>query len=198
MTDSFDLEFCFKGDRNYIHGTDIFNKLTEKFVNNISKIDISFHSVAINNMTFFTQKPETDDVKVTFRCQNDGEKIKLFGIENGTTVDCRYEYPEEDVVKNSTMNISDETIILDFSTDYSFIEHIVAMNKSLLETLYTDVNGKWYFTRLQLHQNVHIDTSSSITLQLKSNFQFKLTKSSIIVDENEVGFIYFSLVAKES
>lgn len=197
MKKKFDLEFCFKANRKYVHGTDIFTKITEQY-NNAKNIDIAFHGIAINNMTFSTEKTEGKEVKVTFRCLHDEDKIKLFAIENDSNITCRYEYLEEEIVNNSTVAVSEESIDLNTPTEYSFIEHIVAMNKALLEKLYSDANGKWYFTRLQLKENISMSDISSLQLVLKSNFQFKLTKSSIIVDNVEVGFIYFSLIPKES
>jgi len=198
MTKSTDLEFCFKGNRKYVHGTDIFLKLIEEYNNNIEKIDIAFHGITVNNMTFFTEKPLNKDIKVAFRYVDGDMKIKYFGVENNHTITCQYDYDEEKIVNNTTIMRSGESITLDTQTEYSFIEHIVAMNKALLEELYSDIQGKWYFTRLQLKHNITMSTISSLRLHLKSNFQFKLTKSSIVVNNTEIGFIYFSLIPKES
>ncbi len=198
MQEKFDLDFCFKGNRDYIHGTDIFSKLIEYYDDDVKNIDIAFHGIAINNMSFSIDKPVSNEVKVTFRCLLNGDKVRIFGIENNTNVDCRYEYLEEKIVDNSIVSIPEESIVLNTSTEYSFIEHIVAMNKALVETLYDDVEGKWYFTRLQLDENISMADVSSLQLILKSNFQFKLTKSSIVVNDKEVGFIYFSLIPKEA
>lgn len=197
MTQKFNVEFCFKGSRTYVHGTDIFTKVSEHYSKDIQNIDIAFHGITLNNMTFMQEKPEKE-VKVTFRCLQNENKIKLFGVENDNNVTCRYEYLEEKIVDNSIVNISEESIVLHTPTEYSFIEHIVAMNKALVETLYGDVKGKWYFTRLQLKEFMSMSDISSLQLTLKSNFQFKLTKSAIIINDIEVGFIYFSLIPKES
>lgn len=196
MTKEFDLEFCFKGSRKYVHGTDIFTKILEQHSNSIENIDIAFHGITVNNMAFYTDKPK-DEVKVTFRCHNDSNKIKLFGIENNINITCQYEYIEEKIATNSSVDMSEKSIILNTPTEYSFIEHIVAMNKALVEKLYTDIDGKWYFTRLQLHNNINMSDITKLQLILKSNFQFKLTKSAILIDDNEVGFIYFSLIKKK-
>ena len=187
MKKEFDLDFCFKGSRKYVHGTDIYTKLIQYQDKDVSKIDILFHGIATNNMTFSPDKPSVDEVKV-----------KLFGIENNKIVNCRYEYIEEKVITNSTVDVTEETINLNKQTEFSFIEHIVAMNKALLEKLYSTIEGKWYFTRLQLNKTILMEDVSSLKITLKSNFQFKLTKSAIIVNNEEVGFIYFSLVNKES
>ncbi len=198
MKEKFDLDFCFKGSRTYVHGTDIFTMLTETFGKHIKKLDIAFHGITVNNMTFSATKPENKEVKVTFRCLDNDKKRILFGIENRSGIDCRYEYLEENIVKNSIVNIAKENIVLNTKTGYTFIEHVVAMNKALLETLYVDISGKWYFTRLQLQDPIEMSDVASLQLVLKSNFQFKLTKTAIIVNEQEVGFIYFSLIPKES
>ncbi len=198
MKEKIDLDFCFKGSRKYVHGTDIFTKLTENYNNDMKNIDLAFHAITVRNMTFFIEKPKNSEIKVTFRCLLNENKIKLFGIENNSSVNCQYEYMEEKIVENSLINIPEENIILQTQTEYSFIEHIVAMNKALVETLYSDVQGKWYFTRLQLKEFISMSDISSLQLTLKSNFQFKLTKSAILVNDLEVGFIYFSLIPKES
>lgn len=197
MKERIDLDFCFKGSRKYVHGTDIFAELT-KNNNDMKNIDLAFHGITVKNMTFFTEKPENSEIKVTFRCLLNGHKIRLFGIENDSSVNCQYEYMEEKIVENSLVHIPEESIILQTQTEYSFIEHIVAMNKVLVEKLYSNVSGKWYFTRLQLKENIEMTDVSSLQLILKSNFQFKLTKSAIIVNDMEVGFIYFSLIPKEA
>jgi hypothetical protein len=148
-------------------------------------------------MTFTTEKPINKEIKVTFRCVDKNNKILLFGVENNSKVNCRYEYIEKDIVDNLTVNISEKNIILDTVTQYSFIEHIVAMNKKLLETLYDNINGKWYFTRLQLTELIDMSDIKSVQLVFKSNFQFKLTKTALIINIIEMGFIYFSLIEKK-
>jgi len=195
MNEQFDLNFCFKGDREYIHGTDIFIKLL-KYYQRIDKIDIAFHGISINNLTFYTEKPDIKDIKVSFRAISNENKIKIFGIENNSKVKCTNEYKEERIVKESTINIDKKCITLSRVAEYSFIEHIVAMNKALVENIYPNKEGKWYFTRLQINNDIDISIIKSINLNLLSNFQFKLTKSSIIINNENIGFIYFSLINK--
>ena len=171
MTKKIDLDFCFKGNRKYVHGTDIAMKLIKSCADEVKNIDIAFHAITVNNMCFSTEKPEGKDVKVTFRCIQDENKVVLFGIENNTSIECRYEYFEESIVDNSIVDITEKSIILNTPTEYSFIEHIVAMNKSLLESIYTDINGKWYFTRLE--QKYILPDDALITVKLIKNFSFR-------------------------
>ena len=51
--ENYNLEFCFKGSRAYIHGTDIYNNMFEYLQNikcEISTIDLSFHGLAKKNI----------------------------------------------------------------------------------------------------------------------------------------------------
>jgi len=199
MTAKCSFGFCFKGSRTYVHGTDIYTQLTEYFGSGIKKIDLAFHGITVKNLSFYETKTDDMDIKVTFRCQlENGKRIKLFGIENNTNVNCRYEYMEEEIVRHSSVDRTTERISLITQTEYNFIEHIVAMNKALLENLYPDLNGKWYFTRLQLPYPAAMENINSLILEFKSNFQFKLTKTAIFVNNENLGYIYFSLIPKES
>lgn len=199
MNDNFDLEFCFKGNRTYVHGTDIFNKIVEYLhVKGIEVLsfDLSFHGIAKNNITVSYEKPDNKTtLKFAFKYMDiSSNKHILYGLENKKIIDCRYEYKEDMICKASTIDIAKQEVKLSKCTGYTFIENIVALNKYLLENLFPSANGKWYFTRLQLKEKINIDNNDSIKLVFKSNFNFKLTKTEIYIKDKSLGFIYFSLV----
>jgi len=193
----YDLEFCFKGNRTYVHGTDIFNKLIDELKNEISndKIDLSFHGIARTNLSLLDEKPENEElIKFVIKFNNKNyERTFLYGVENGIDINCRYKYPEEDICNFSDLNVEKQIINLKVDSSYTFIEDSVALNKYLLENLFPDANGKWYFTRLQL-KRLPKETYYPLKLSLKANFNFKLTKTEIFIDNQSIGFIYFSLV----
>lgn len=192
------LEFCFKGNRTYIHGTDIYNNMFEYLQNSkceISTIDLSFHGVSETNIQISEEKPEDESLlkfayKYTDKQHN---KTILYGVENDDEVECRYEYLEEDICNLSELDLEKQEVILKKDSSFSFIENTVAINKYLLENLFSDAKGKWYFTRLQIKQ-IPKDKNYPLKLVLKANFNFKLTKTEIFIDEESIGFIYFSLV----
>jgi len=203
MREVYNLDFCFKGNRTYVHGTDIFNKTLDLFTTQlgykeIKNIDISFHHIATQNLTFLSDYTgDGNDLKVTIKFKEGDNTHRFFAVENGIDVNCRYEYPEENIVQASVFDLPKNQVTLQKPLDFSFIEKIVAMNKGLLEKLFDAVDGKWYFTRLQ-HNDAMTDNASTgkISLTFKSNFNFKLTKTAVTVDDKEIGFIYFSLVKK--
>ena len=117
-------------------------------------------------------------------------------LENGDSVDCRYPYDEDNILSKSVLNIDKKSIALTRSTGFTFCENFVALNKYLLESIYPDAKGKWYFTRLE--QSFLIPDNSVFTVVLKKNFKFRLTQSDIFVNGENVGSVYFTLVRGEA
>jgi len=192
------LEFCFKGNRTYVHGTDIYNNIFEHLKNiedEISTIDLSFHGIAKKNIEISEERPKDENLLKFAYKYNDmqNNRVVLYGIENDHAVECRYEYPEEDICNLSDLNLENQEVTLKKDSSFSFIENTVAINKYLLEKLFPEVEGKWYFTRLQI-KKIPYDKIYPLKLVLKANFNFKLTKTEILIDDESIGFIYFSLV----
>ncbi len=197
------LNFCFKGDRDYVHGTDIYNTINkfikEKFgLFGISKIDMSIHKIIKNNLIFKT--PMNKDVEreentaVVFSFVHDSDKYKILLSENNQKIDCRYQYLEENIINNCEIDNSNKKIALVEKSGYSNIENYVAMNKALLNSIYHDVKCKWFFTRLQTDLSEETSIYRSLTVEVKHNFNFKLTKSLMKMDDREIGYLYFSLI----
>lgn len=190
------LNFCFKGSRDYVHGTDIFNELKNCFDNSFNyestMLDLSFHGVAKKNLDII--EGVVSDAKGIIKFLDRSNNRKTYSlVENKNDIDCRYEYPEKNIVNLSTVDFNTQVVSLEEYTSFSFIENIVALNKHLLESIFGKVSGKWYFTRLQLKRIPLVDYP--VKLEFMSNFNFKLTKTEIFLNSESVGFIYFSLVS---
>jgi hypothetical protein len=191
------LDFCYKGNRNYIHGTDVYNTITsylEKNTYQYDNLDLSFHKIAVNNITLTDKMPIENDIKFVFKYMTpDGGKMVVYGIENQQEVICRYPYPEEDICNLSELDILQKEVKLTQNSSYTFIENCVALNKYLLENLFQNAEGKWYFTRLQL-KIIPKDIFYPLKLKFKINFNLKLTKTEIFIDNKTIGYIYFSIL----
>ena len=195
MIEKYELDFCFKGSRNYVHGTDIYNTLIKLFEAELknSKIDLSFHGVAKTNMDLILEKPQNEKlIKFAFKYKHKDIQTVWYAIENNNKIECRYEYPEEQIYEVADLDIENNRIFIEKDTEYSFIENTVALNKYLLENLFPDIEGKWYFTRIQLDKATK--KKYPLKLELKANFNFKLTKTAISIDNELIGYIYFSMV----
>jgi len=61
--EAYNLDFCFKGNRTYVHGTDIYNAMfdyLQSIKSEVSMIDLSFHGIAKKNIEISKEKPEDE------------------------------------------------------------------------------------------------------------------------------------------
>ena len=186
------LNFCYKGERNYVHGTDIVNALYSHFIDDIiTDIDLKFNGISLTNLDLFDGYNH-ENVKVNVRLTLNGEKKNMQLIENGESINCRKNYNEDKIINLCNINLARQEVSLNETTGYTLCENFVAMNKFLLQSIYPDVKGKWYFT--QLVQKHIVENNVPITIKLIKNFNFRLTKSDILVGNENIGSVYFSMV----
>ena len=186
------LSFCFKGGRDYVHGTDIVAKLFAHFSqNSITDVDMKFNGITSTNLLLIDGS-EAENAKVNIRAKSDGEEKLMQLVENDEPINCRYEYDEDQIINKTKIDLESKQIFLNESTEFNACENFVAMNKHLLQKLYPDEKGKWYFTRLE--QKIMIKNDALITVKLIKNFNFRLTKSDIILNGKVIGSVYFTMV----
>jgi hypothetical protein len=186
------LNFCFKGDRDYIQGTSVVSELFQTMANKkLSQIDLKFNGIIQSGLDL-VEGAENPEAKVNIRwLESDDTKIYQL-VENGKSIDCRKEYNEDSIIDKTTLNLNSQSILLDEVTNYTLCENFVAMNKFLLQRIYPQEKGKWFFTRLE--QTEFIPDNCLIKVKLIKNFNFRLTKSDILVDGKVIGSVYFTMV----
>jgi len=194
----YNLDLCFKGQRTYIQGGDIYNALTaillEKLAyQNINKIDFSLHNMSAKSLYCeLTSDFNKDEAQSILSFYENDTKHHLVVYESDKTIDSRYDYPEEEITKACGINPETKTIELKAKLRFTDIEIIVAMNKALLEKLFPESRGNWLFTRLQLNSLISKREAQDFNLELTHNLGGKLLKSKVRVDGLDAGFIYFS------
>jgi len=190
------LTFCFKGSRQYVQGPDIVAALFKAMADRqLSNIDLKFNGISSTNLDLI-EGQDAEDAKVNIRWQEQGFEKHYQLIENDEAIDCRSEYDESQIIEKTDLDLLIQTITLNSSTGYTLCENFVAMNKHLLQSLFPDEKGKWYFTRLE--QNRLIDDDALIQVKLIKNFNFRLTKSDILLNGEVIGSVYFTMVRGES
>ncbi len=198
--EAFSLDFKFKGDRNYIHGTDIYTKIMQHLgkaylpVN----IDLSFHKVSRNNLAAelcCINEPASKIINPVsvFKFTSNSDKYIIKLTEGSGIVKERYEYDEDKLVEPAIFKEDEKSITLHSSPQYTNIEKVVALNKALLNKLFFD-DGKWYFTRIAITKDINAEDVANIRLQLINNIGSKITKTKFFFDEREKGYLYFSKV----
>lgn len=189
------LKFCFKGSREYVQGPDIVAALFDAMSKRqLSQMDLKFNGITKTNMDL-VEGNHLKNAQVNIRWQESGEQKKYQLVENGEKINCRYEFHEKEILDKTILNQQNKKIQLQAITGYSVYENIVAMNKFLLQSIFPEEQGKWYFTRLE--QARLIADKSLIEVKLIKNFNFRLTKSDIAIDGEVVGSVYFTMVRGE-
>lgn len=202
MTIKCNLEFCFKGARNYVQGPDIFDAAIKKIQLNFDKstvmnIKYSAHEMLLANADLIiTDNFNKDDYEkinsiITFQVN----KIKYHAvvIQNQNNINCSSEY-SENIVRTGS-NIKDERISFTNTLDDSLTEIIVSMNKYYLQKTITE-KSKWIVTKFDYNNLLDLEDlkDKKLQLELTNNFNNKLTKSTIKVENKVVGHLYFSLI----
>lgn len=199
---SVSLRLAYKGDRNYLQGPDIYNAVTrvvsERNPNiEFNRIKIVFHKLARNqckmtfgNYSLLEKMPKDINAEVRFISPN--SDIIGWLVETDEPVIDRIPYPEEDIVKQTS--IEGNIITIEGEIQFSPIEILVAMTKRLHMILYPIKTGKWIVTRLELSRLLTIYDASKFKVEIERNLNNRLTKGSIHSGEEMLGYIYFSLV----
>ncbi len=196
------FNFCFKGNRTYVQGGDIYNAIAKylkaSYGDAITHIEVLMHKLASHNMIgeVLDAGQPILSVSPTMICRFDieGKTKTLYLIETDTKVDCRYEFNEESIIRNSHILLDQKSITLLNETPYSPIEVVIALNKRLMQTLFDSEKGKWLVTRITLKRFLPESSDAAFTIALKQNLSYRLTYSTIMIGKEYYGGIYFSLV----
>lgn len=190
----------FKGDRSYLHGTDILENvlvcIKRQFdAPKVTDIDISFHGKATTGLTLLSNLPEDIEPVARLTCKIDGLNKKFFIAENGSAIVARYEYTEEQIVAVTDIHVGSASATTSATLAYTDIERWIAMVKALHLTLFPQASGKWLFVRGKFDTYVGTLGRTKIEhrIMLEANFNGKLTRSGLYVGGRKLGLIFFAL-----
>jgi len=196
--------FKFKGDRNYIHGTDMYNHTLKQLVkahefNTSNRVRFSIHSIASRQCQLILGEPgesfsKPNNLIADLVIETPEGPIAAMVVETDQPVTERYPYDEAKI--ESLCEITDQQIEIKGNSGYTPIEVAVAMNKQLHNHLLPHKDGKWFFTRIDLDRLLKKEHSENLTIVFKHNFNNRLTKSELLFRGESIGNIFFSLVSQ--
>lgn len=189
----------FKGNRDYLHGTDILTSilhiLESKYpTSTITNIDIAFHSLARSGVSLMLVAPPETQPKAQFSCKINDVRKKFVLIADGRPILERYDYAENQIFAATSIDVKSATATSTRSLPYTNIERWIAMVKALHLALYPTLQGKWLFARgkFDSYQDVFSgDAEHRVTVE--ANFNNKMTRSALSVNRQKIGDIYFSI-----
>lgn len=151
----FALDLSFKGERDYLHGTDIIQGINDSIRSSGGVIQkISFRKKARRQVVLTIHSDNMpDEEHVAEGLISFGESVRQFFVqETDILVTKNYPYDEERLADSSVLLEGEITI--SSIPGYSVIEMIVAATKCLAQGL-SEPNGKrWMFARLDFFQEM--------------------------------------------
>lgn len=196
------FEYCFRGERNYVHGTDIYDSISmylerQYSIAAVGRLDLWFHRMSSHQMEgYILAKNEPLPPRPCVVCKFEiGATVEtLYLLETELPIRCRLPYEEERIVERLKLFEDKKEIQLDESLPFSLIQIIVPLNKVLLQNLFHGVEGKWVFSRLKLDRPLPASFNSDVIVSFDRGLGVHLTRSRINIDSNYYGEIFFSLV----
>ncbi len=194
------LSLRYKGDRDYLHGTDIFDQTLKWLVDeNVSfkDIDFSFHRLARRQLQIVPgQLPEQTVPIAACTFVSDKKRSKIHLIETDDAITERYPYPEDEFIREMKIELATRSGRLCRDLPFSNIEIWVAMTKVLHYNVFPNLSGKWLFVRGRFPNYTSTSTSKAgeHTVAIVSSFNDRLTRSEVCLDGLKIGEIYFSIV----
>lgn len=191
------LTLEYKGTRDYLHGTDIFNNTVDWLKDQgsiIKDIDFSFHRLARHQLQAISGSlPETTEPVAVCAFTIDGSRERIQLIETDQEVTGRYPYPEDELVSGMEIDLGAQRGELRGEVAYSDIEVWVAMTKALHYKVFPHLQGKWLFVRGRFPQFAYKTKAETRTMVIAASFNDKLTRSEAFLDGVKVGEIFFSI-----
>jgi hypothetical protein len=197
--------FRYKGDRNYVHGPDVFDamlKTVHDYFNNYpNEIKGSFHRFLQNDgIISIYDNNKSINYKIIFAffsiiLNEASYKIVITAAKNKVCLS--YDYDEHKILEN--MECYDGEIKMILKSSYTYMEQIVAMTKKLHLTFYPLDDKNWLITKIHLIDAIDpvIFPGHMLSIKTEKNFHYRLTQNTIFLDDKFVGRIWFSKPAPE-
>lgn len=187
-------DFRFKGGRTYIHGTDLFQSITQFMDAEKSGYlkEVSFRLFGDRQCAILFTTPESAESRVI--CQGrwhdrmTGSDVRFWVVEQGAPVSDHYEFDEDSLCSGA--ELSENTSLRSFNSEFSMIENIVALTKKLHNEKLSLTKGKWVFGQIILNERLP-ESSEQIQIENYQNIKDRFSRNRIVLDGHLVGEIRF-------
>ena len=203
VTHGVPANFGFKGNRNYVHGSDIYPAALciarELWGRYPDEVMCTFHNLlksqGIFRLRSGVKESSSEDIYARFVFRLGESKHELVLNATNQPISVTHPYDEEEVLRFSEM--STRSIRMIVRNDYSYIEQIIAMTKRLHHVVYTDVHDKWLFTKLHIKDRIAPEDYCENALEIRAGRKVQniLSQCSIFVNDWPVGHIFYSAVS---
>jgi hypothetical protein len=194
MNNSIELSLAFKGEREYIHGTDVINESIKQLKDLNKNITVQFHEmlyfpVVLVEIPFMelSNFKKLNDVSgsITYKTKHGDKKLLVLVQNNEKKISDRYEHDESIIIEGYVIN--DKTISQNYKNHGSFIERVVSLYKKLLNTIVS--KEFWLFVRIDL--SYYPSDMQNISIKLTNIVGGRMFKASISSNGTCLGTLIF-------
>lgn len=196
------LELAYRGDRKYLHGTDLYKAVQDAAID--SEIQISapfsfqFRSLLraqpdliwVDEMSAeFRNNPA---LKAEFHCNVDGELRHAGILESTRQIEERKVCNEKDVASTGEVDLANRIGTMVGGGCGNTIEKIVFLNKKMHSEVLDHVKQRWLFAKLEISVPFEASTELLLSLKMRQVLADRLTRTEIFLEDQSCGFITFS------
>ncbi len=192
------LILSYKGNREYLHGSDIFNALSGMAaeltgVSGAYIERITFRRFARMSCDVSTEPPaDPSGIVCQAKLHAPGQAActDVWLVETTNPVTSRKPFDEAQLLANATLGSDGRSARLPRGGGYSPIEEVIALTKHLNYAVSPTVNGKWVFGQLDLTKPLPAD-HQELEIRMKSLVGGRFTVNEILADSRSIGLIRF-------
>jgi hypothetical protein len=197
MTQTYALELPFRGERTYLHGTDLYQAALDSTLL-AGPLSLTFHSLLKNQPDLVCSTEslrhmrEDPAFRAELRLGSGTGALHAVLLESSRPITERKVCNESDVAAPAVVDEAARSAVLNAPTIGKPIEQIVFLNKHLHLRLLPQLSSKWLFARLDLSAPIPVEPPKKIIIELRQVLGNRFTRSEIFWDNTKVGSISFS------
>ena len=198
----FHLAPSFKGGRDYVHGTDLFEEIIKIImaqfrVDTVDSIIFRIHKRMSHSLILKISKNDRpikpDNMSASFLFRIRKEKFSAFILEDVDLIKDNRSYQESEISKLAKFEQDGPLIKNNVIDKFTLIEQIVALNKELCRRHLRDLRANFWFAEINIEKYRTIKPGGKLEIYLREILAEKYFVSDIHMDSNYFGTISFSL-----
>lgn len=192
------LPLVYKGEREYLHGSDFYNGLSDMAVELTGKENAfverlafrRFARMACEVTTEQPVEPSTVVGHVRFRLPAGTDSLEAWLVETDIQVRRREPFDEATLLVNSSLDVAGRCASLLKRSVHTPIEDVIALTKQLNYAVNPEVNGKWVFGQLDLAEPLTA-SYQQLKIRMKNLIAGRFSINDIIADGRNIGAMRF-------
>jgi hypothetical protein len=192
MERGFLLDLPFKGNRDYVHGTDLFDSLVARTAP-AAAVSLRIHRMMHGLVRVDPWEAGDEPGAALFFYADESGGSRALAMHDSPRADKARRIPFDEAAIAARHVLHDQRIEMAHRDDATFIERWIVLNKLLHQHLFAAGHGRWIFTRIDV--SALPATIGRTALVFRSRVGTRLTRVGIEADGRAIGDMYFSLVA---